>query len=85
MSKQEPKLAFQCWEPEKYVAGVWVEERQEWLGKFHATEEELYSYLEKDCDDELESLLILQMVDALKWSEIAIERMVRDGRKRRKN
>lgn len=73
--------SFVPWMSDYYVAGVWHEGEQDWKGKFAATEEELYTHMEDDCDDELEVLLCLQMVDALKWSQIGIERMIKNGRK----
>jgi len=48
--------------PDLYVAGVWVEAKQQWLGNFHATAQELMDYSEKEVFNLEEFDLIVRMV-----------------------
>jgi hypothetical protein len=50
--------------PDHWVAGLLAGD--EWRGKFHATEEELYEHLEKDCDSDAEALLVYNVIDSMK-------------------
>jgi len=67
--------------PEHYVGGIWDESIKEWRGRFHATEEELYDHLEKDCSDDEEGLIVIGMIEALKYYQIAWENMSASARR----
>lgn len=64
-------------QPDYYIGGILV--KDEWKGKFNCTEEQLYEHLEIDCDTDLESLIVLNMIDSLKtyqlwWDKVQNER-----------
>lgn len=61
-------MAFEPHKPDYYVAGLKVGD--EWKGKFHADEDGLYAHLEKDCETDEEGLIVIGMIEALKYYQI---------------
>jgi hypothetical protein len=50
--------------PDYYVGGLWLDHHEIWLGEFCATSHELFRYAETSCNDELQYIVVLDMIEA---------------------
>lgn len=50
--------------PEMYVGGMYVQQRQVWIGEFEASANELYTYAEVDVRTVEEYAVVLDMLHA---------------------
>ena len=50
--------------PNYYVGGIYIEEMDEWMGRFHTTAEELLSYAENDVQTVAEYEVVLSLLSS---------------------
>lgn len=51
-------------QPELYIAGIYIHQKNEWRGKFAVTVDELFNYAEYDVKTVEEYTVVLDMVQA---------------------
>lgn len=63
------KIEFEAHKPSKFIAGIYLHQKDEWKGKFEATADELVQYgLDAELTDQ-EFAIVTMMIDAQQFYE----------------